>query len=321
MSTAGFVRTILAQRPFSVLIQVTNRCNLTCPFCDFWPNGDLRAELSLADYQRLAAALAEVGTMLVSIEGGEPLIRPDLPEIIQAFSAQGHLPVLYTNGWFLDEARAAAVLQAGVHQVGISIDFPDAARHDAMRGAAGTWARAVAAVERLRPALGRRLHILSVLMQENQADVEALLQLSARLGVLHHFTLLSDHGFRRGTNGHRPDALPPLGALAQRYPHLRTFRSYLNGIHDYLAQQPLPRCRAGLQSFNVDHRGQVAPCIERIHEPVGTIRDTPLPVLLQRLAARDAGAGCQDCWTLCRGTAQAMGQRGTLKDWADLGRM
>lgn len=93
-----FAAGIAMRRPFQVLVQVTNRCNMKCSFCDFWPNGaHPREELSVDDFRQLAADLAKQGTFLVSIEGGEPFLRPDLVEIVRAFSAK-HVTVLYTNG-------------------------------------------------------------------------------------------------------------------------------------------------------------------------------------------------------------------------------
>jgi radical SAM protein with 4Fe4S-binding SPASM domain len=326
MSAASFAWTVLRRKPFSVLIQVTNRCNMKCPFCDFWPNGAPTRELTTADHRTLATSLAGVGTFLVSIEGGEPLVRPDLVDIVGGYAHAGHLPVLYTNGWFMDAGRVAGLAAASVHQVGVSIDFPDAARHDAMRRTPGAFGRALDAVERLRDALGpRRVHVMTVLMRQNQGDLDAIFGLSARLGVGHQVTLLSDNGFRRGKieDATRPDAdvLAGLPALASKHPHLTTFRSYLEGVPRFLAGGELPRCHAGVQSFNVDHVGDVSACIETIDRPVGNVRDTALPELLRRLAERDTGKGCQACWTLCRGTAQALGQGGRVRDWVDLGRM
>lgn len=326
MSVAAWVAGVALRRPFNALAQVTNRCNMRCPFCDFWPNGAPKEELSAPEWARVAQELAGLGTFLISVEGGEPLVRADLPEIIAGFREAGHLPLLYTNGWFMDEERVAALVGAGVHQVGVSVDFPDAARHDAMRRTPGAFDRALAAVERLVGAIGgRRVHLMSVLMRQNQGDLDALFQLSARLGVGHHLTLLSDQGFRRGKleDASRPDAevMAGLPALARRYGHVSSFRSYLEGIPRFLSEGALPRCRAGIQSFNIDHIGQVSACIETLDRPVGSVREASMATLHHRLREADRGRGCQACWTLCRGTAQALGRGGGLGDWVDLRRM
>jgi len=323
VNQAGFVAAIALRRPFQCLVQVTNRCNMRCSFCDFWPNGVPAAqELSVDDYRRLASEMAAIGRFLVSIEGGEPFVRRDLVDIVRAFAAR-HVPLLYTNGWYVDEPSAAALFEAGLTQVGVSIDYPDT-RHDAKRGSIGAFERAVGAVKLLRDAAprgGKQVHVMTVLTRDNQEALEPLLEMSAALGVGHCVTLLSDKGFRRG---HGKDVLPEpgigrrLSALWQRHRHLRAFEDYLRGIDPFLEGGAMPRCRAGAQSFNVDHVGNVAPCIEKIDQPVGNVREAPLAALLERTRALESVAHCQDCWTLCRGFGQALGEGGSAASWRDL---
>ena len=319
----GFAAGIALRRPFQCLIQVTNRCNMKCSFCDFWPNGVPPAqELLLEDYRRIADELARMGRFLISIEGGEPFVRRDLIEIVRTFSSR-HLPVLYTNGWYVDERAARELFAAGLTQVGVSIDFSDAARHDAKRGVAGAFERARTAVRLFREAAphgGKQVHIMSVVMRENEDCLEELLQLSAALDVGHCMTLLSAKGFRRG----KTDALPQPGisakllSLWKRYPHLRMFRDYFAKIDPFLTRGNMPTCRAGVQSFNIDHCGNVSPCIEKIDRPVGNVRDASLPELASRMRELESVATCQDCWTLCRGFGQILGGGGSATGWRDL---
>jgi MoaA/NifB/PqqE/SkfB family radical SAM enzyme len=320
---AGFAASIALRRPFQCLVQVTNRCNMKCSFCDFWPNGvPSSQELTVDDYRRVATGMARVGRFLVSIEGGEPFVRRDLIDIVRVF-AERHVPLLYTNGWYVDAAAARDLFGAGLTQVGVSIDFPDA-RHDAKRVLPGAFRRAIDAVKLLRDAAprgGKQVHVMTVLMRENQDCLEPLLELSAGLGVGHCVTLLSDKGFRRG---HVLDRLPDAGAgeklagLWKRHRHLRVFEEYLQGIDPFLAKGAMPRCRAGEQSFNIDHVGNVAPCIEKIDKPVGNVRDTSIADLVQRMRELESVAHCQDCWTLCRGFGQALGEGGSAGAWRDL---
>jgi MoaA/NifB/PqqE/SkfB family radical SAM enzyme len=326
MRDLRFAAGIATERPFQVLVQVTNRCNMKCSFCDFWPNGVPAAqELTTEDFARVADELAELGCFLVSIEGGEPFVRPDLLEIVRAFGRK-HVPVLYTNGWFLkDRDEARRFFDAGLAHVGVSIDYPDAARHDAKRGLQGAWSRAVAAVEVFRDAAPhgeRNVHIMSVVMRSNQDDLERLLQLSARLGVGHCLTLLSTMGFRRGESN--ADELPDAHAAARlpelwdRHRHLRVFREYVELMEPFVAGQDMPTCRAGVQSFNLDHVGNVSPCIEKIDRVVGNVRREPLAAIVARMKDLDEVKHCQACWTLCRGFNQAMGARGKAGGWRDL---
>jgi MoaA/NifB/PqqE/SkfB family radical SAM enzyme len=324
---ARFAAGIFARRPFQVLVQVTNRCNATCSFCDFWPNGaHPREELTPDDFRKLSGELAKVGTFLVSIEGGEPFVRQDLVEIVRAFG-EHHVPVLYTNGWFVTEEKVRALFAAGLAQVGVSIDYPEAARHDAKRGLRGGTERAWQAVDLFRrgaPHGSRQVHVMTVLMRDNQNDLEALLKQSAAHDVGHCLTLLSTQGFRRGK--HTPDNVPDVAmteqllSLWKRYPHFRMFRDYLESMDAFLQDRSrLPACQAGAQSFNIDHLGNVSPCIEKIDRRFGNVRDEPLTAILERMRAGGTARGCQDCWTLCRGFNQSLGQGGTVRGWLDLG--
>lgn len=323
----SFALGVLQKKPFQVLVQVTNRCNMRCSFCDFWPNPAPKGEeLTLADYQRVARELAELGCFLVSIEGGEPLVRKDLEGIVAAF-AEHHIPALFTNGWYVDEARARSLFDAGLVHASVSIDYASAEKHDHKRGLADTTLRAWRAVDTLRQAAprgGLQVHVMTVLMRSNQDELEALLEQSREHGVGHQFTLLATNGYRRGQSD--VDQLPSAEALAsfsqrfERFSHIRFFSDYFEKAADFVDKRRLPGCRAGLQSFNLDHVGNVSACIERIEESVGNVKQVALTELHRRLTARHAAiATCQRCYTACRGFNQALGDGESLKSWRELG--
>jgi MoaA/NifB/PqqE/SkfB family radical SAM enzyme len=326
---ARFALGLVKQTPFDCMIQVTNRCNLTCTFCEFWNNpAPKREELTLAEMEDIAAQLDEMGCFIVSIEGGEPLVRSDIVDIVRIFSRR-HITALFTSGWFITPELARALWDANLTHASVSIDFADAARHDAKRGQPGTAERAWRAVDILRdtaPRGGKQVNVMTVLMDANWQEIEPLLQQTAARGIGHQFTMLSSAGVRRGNHG-GDDAAPPIGISAhmtqlwEKYRHIRYFRDYFGKMDAYLSGDPMPTCRAGTQSLNIDHVGNVATCIERIDRPVGNIRKERLAALHEKLRAQSAEvAACQDCWTACRGLAQAMGGGGSINSWLDLAR-
>jgi MoaA/NifB/PqqE/SkfB family radical SAM enzyme len=318
-----FALGVLRRQPFQVLLQVTNRCNMQCSFCDFWPNGVApREELTLADFERIEQQLTGLGTFIVSIEGGEPFLRPDLVDIVAVFGKH-HIPLLYTNGWYVDAARAQALWAAGLAQVGVSIDYATVARHDARRRLPGAFTRAWEAVATLRdtaPHAGKQVHVMTVLMRDNSDELEMLLQMSARERVGHCATLLSTRGFRRAAGA----AMPPREAAAgyasrwSAHAHFRMFGDYMRGIATFLEGKPMPACTAGVQGFNIDHVGNVAHCIEKIDRPFGNVREEPLASIHRRMIDAHPARGCQECWTACRGFNQALSNGGTFGAWRDL---
>ena len=308
---ARFMKTIALRRPFSVLLQVTNRCNMSCSFCDFWPNAaPKKEELTLADYTRIAGELAKAGCCAVSIEGGEPFVRPDLVEIVRAFG-KFHVPMLFTNGWYVTKDNARALWDAGLVHADVSIDYPDVKRHDGKRGLAGATDRAWRAIEILKetaPKGGKQVNVMTVVMKDNHADIEKLLEQSAAAGVGHHMTLLSVSGFRRGKGVDEmppPEAADELYRLFKSFKHVRYFESYFSTMRDFLRGGEMPGCTAGTQGFNIDH--------------VGNLKTDSVQTLLEKLKTkRDVVASCQDCWTACRGIQQALGGGGSVAAFRDL---
>lgn len=305
---SGFV----AARPIHAIVQVSNRCNLTCSFCSFWERPAARHdEMTLDDFEVVSAKLAEAGAMIVSLEGGEPTLRPDIAGIVRAF-ARYHHPILFTHGGTMTPALARDLWDAGLTELGISLDFADAARHDAHRGAPGTFDAALRAVDIARDAAprgGRQVVMISVIMNDNARELEALLQISRARGVNHQMTLLSTGGDGRHDGRQR---LPPPGigaellALKKRYPHFITFSGYLEAIDRYLAGDVRTPCWAGERFLNVDHMGEVSPCIEKLHLRAGNLRRDPWSVVGGRLRSFEETKGCTDCMTACRGFVEEM---------------
>lgn len=310
--------TRLRERPISAYVQVTNRCDRRCPSCGFWRRPAAPGEeLSVEEHRRVARQLATLGCCHVSLEGGEPLLREDLVEIVSAYAAH-HPTALFTSGARMTAPLAARLFRAGLARACVSIDFADEAEHDRRRGE-GAARSAWAAVELLRdaaPRAGRQVEVASIWMKANQHALAPLLERSRARGVGHLVSVLSTSGDRRHPGGDEPPepaAVAEAIALWTRHRHLRVPSDYLRLAGAFLVGAPLPRCRAGLQSLNVDHRGAVSPCVDRVDAAVGNVRDATVAALWRRLVAADLGRECQACWVLCRGYAQLLGKGGGLR--------
>jgi MoaA/NifB/PqqE/SkfB family radical SAM enzyme len=314
----GFV----AKKPIHAIIQVSNRCNLTCGFCSFWENPARPAdELTTADFETISGKLAEAGSLIISIEGGEPTLRRDIVDIVAAF-ARFHHPIMFTNGWKMTPALARRLWDAGLDTCGVSIDYPDA-RHDRHRGKPGTLDAARRAIDTLRdtaPRGARQVFVMTVLMHDNADAMAELLALSAAHGVGHQVTMISTGGAARHT---RAQWIPHAGIgarlveLKRRFPHFMTFSGYLEGIDAYLAGTTRTPCWAGERFLNIDHLGDVSPCIEKLELRVGNLLRDPWAVVGPRLAALSEPKTCTDCWTSCRGFVEEMSGPPRLRSWRE----
>ena len=92
----------------------------------------------------------QVSRPLLILSGGEPLLRPDIYELIEYGTTKGLKMGLGSNGNLIDDAVAAKLKAAGIATVSISLDSNIPAQHDEFRGVAGAWEKAVNACKALR---------------------------------------------------------------------------------------------------------------------------------------------------------------------------
>jgi MoaA/NifB/PqqE/SkfB family radical SAM enzyme len=291
-------------------LQITYRCNFKCQICDFWKQEhDPAEELSIADIRTIGKKLNSLGTIIISLAGGEPLVREDIYDIITELNAAGHFPILITNGWYVDDTVARDILRAGLQEISVSVDYRDPAKHDAQRGCPGSWERAVKALElfhKNRPDRRNRVHMISVLMDDNLEDVEPLIKLSREIGVTYMVNLYS---WNRGAKTRRlPDksVTQYLLALKRKYPEFVTLTTYIEHLDQAISEGGVGDCRTGRLLMNIDNRGNVARCTERLDEPLGNILTDDIHELRRKLWNACDTQACAQCWTSCRGFAESM---------------
>lgn len=140
-------------------VEITNRCNLRCSYCPV--NRDLqrpKRDLPLAAFQDLLRRAPSVRTLL-PFQWGEPLLHPQVFEMIRFASQRGIRTYLTTNGTLLDGAAQAALIDSGLARLTVSVDGDDEV-HERSRGTPLAPIRErVLALKRRRDAAGAALRI------------------------------------------------------------------------------------------------------------------------------------------------------------------
>ncbi len=305
---ARFVRSFVRRRLIHVNLQILYACNYRCGICDFWrsPWRD-EPRLTLANAEIISERLARIGPMIVSIGGGEPLLHPELTAIVRAL-ARHHFPVMITNGSRITPEVARELFAAGMVEISVSVDYADPARHDAQRGVPGAQQRALAALRdlhanRTRP--DQRVHMISVVLDDNLADLEPLIERCEEAGITYRVTLYS-----RG-RGDRPVRPPPpevsrrLLDLKRRHRHFVALRGYLGRFTEAMAAGGIGPCRAGRNLCNIGCNGDVSLCIDHLAAPVGNLLSEDAGEIERRMRAAGRANRCIGCWTSCRGSIES----------------
>jgi pyrroloquinoline quinone biosynthesis protein E len=171
-----------AERPTTLLAELTHRCPLHCPYCSN-PLELVRAgaELGTTDWQRVLDEARRLGVLQVGLSGGEPLARRDLEPIAAHARSLGCYTTLVTSGLGLTRARAEALRAAGLDHIQVSFQDADDASAERIAGSAAVRRKREAAA--LVRELGFAFSINVVLHRANLGRVGALIDLALELGA------------------------------------------------------------------------------------------------------------------------------------------
>jgi len=269
------------RRLYSVTVAATNRCRFHCWHC--YNAGRSRKDIPLPVFRKLIAELKDLGAVMVTLTGGEPLLREDLEEIAGLFDDRSCVN-LGTTGDGLTPRRARALRGAGVFAVGISLDSAREEEHDRLRGRRGAFRIALDAIQTAKDA-GLYPYVVSVATRDflDRKRFEGFLRFVAGCGAMEvHLLEPSATGRLAGRKdvllsaAYRKRILGYQKAVAGR-PDLPILSTYA-----YLESCRAFGCGAGLTHLYIDGSGEVCPC-NLVPLSFGNITTEPLGRILDRM--------------------------------------
>lgn len=266
---------------FSVLVELTYRCNLDCFFC--YNDLGLRGEpLSREQYFRFFDDLREMEVMNLSLSGGEPLAHPDFLALGARARELGFVVRVKSNGHALRGELARRVRdEVDPFLIEVSLHGASAATHDRQTRVPGSFDRLLVNLEELR-SLGLRVKLNSTLTAWNEGEIEGMFALAGALGL----PLQVDPEVTPKDDGSRE----PLQVAATREGVQRLFRlqfekgrasegqssEVARGGDDGTVPVPVHKhCGAGSSGIAVDPYGNVYPCVQW-RRPVGNLHRQPI---------------------------------------------
>src|SRR5262245_54316786 len=115
------VKALLSTRhPITAHVIPIRRCNLACRYCNEYD--EKSPPVPTAEMLRRIDCLANLGLSILTFSGGEPLLHPDLDDLIRRVRKRGMMATVITNGFLLNEQRIERFNRAGLDHLQISID-------------------------------------------------------------------------------------------------------------------------------------------------------------------------------------------------------
>jgi radical SAM protein with 4Fe4S-binding SPASM domain len=138
--------------PLYVGFDITYRCNFRCSYCDRWKIKSKEKELSTEEIKNMIREFGKMGVWLLSFNGGEPLLRQDIGELIKEAKKNNIVTDINTNGSLLKE-KAKMLIDSGIDVISVSVESYDAKIHDSIRNFPNSFkllSEGIAEVIRLR---------------------------------------------------------------------------------------------------------------------------------------------------------------------------
>lgn len=264
------------QYPLQVAWEVTGRCNLNCLYC-LNNSGEKRSELSVSERIRFAKELVSGGIMDVTISGGEPLLLPEIFELLKIFKDGGVKITFLTNGLLLND-EACYKLKGLVDVIQISLDTLDP---DIFRELSNPNVDLKKVLDGIVNAVrhGLPLVIGSVVNKLNYHEISGIAEFCLRSGIKQYS--LSEMMMMGRARANKDRLLigeaERLAVYAQveRYKGLLKITAHEPCISFKLAEKKNNVCDCSLVSCSVAYNGDVFPC-SYIREKMGSIEENTL---------------------------------------------
>ena len=303
----------------------TNKCNLHCSHCYQDAGEAVSEELTTAEAKTMIDGIAKAGAHLMIFSGGEPLMRPDIFELVRYAASKQLRPVFGTNGTLLTEETVSKLKDSGASTLGISLDSLDPQKHDRFRGVRGSFDQTMEGILSCRRA-GLPFQIHTTVLDWNKDELGDIIDFASSEGakaVYVFFLIPVGRGvFLEESALETVEYEKLLQLLMTKQKELSiTIKPTCAPQYTRVASQldvALDRrfakgCLAGISYCVVSPSGIVRPCAY-MTETAGDVRQMPFDQiwadseLFRRLRTRDYAGTCggcryKDCCGGCRARA------------------
>ncbi len=292
--------------PLAAEFELTERCNQACKHCFInQPAGSMlarRGELTTIQVKDVLDQIAEAGCLHLLLTGGEPLLRPDFPEIYLHARRRGMLTMVFTNGTMLTPEIIKIFQESPPVLVEVSVYGATRQTYEYVTGLPGSYDRFINGLKLLKES-GLRAATKSALLSLNRHELTLMQTLADELGLPFRY---DGSMWPRVDGADKPldyrlsieemielDNLDPerMQAWMDTYVYSKDLQMRSN--------QYIFNCGAGYRSFHIDSAGQLSACM-MARKPSFSIPELGFETAWAnlgefRMTERTKYVACQDC--------------------------
>ena len=282
---------LMKGRPILAIFEVCLRCNSACGYCDL-PLNEGRYEMTREEIHRVFRHLYSEGLRFVFVQGGEPLVRRDLPDILEDLAGLGYHLTVITNGTRITQKFVDRILPLHVN-LSVSLDTLDRERYTTIRGR-DQLPEVLAGIDRLR-SYPHPKYLTCIVSEKNRQEVLKVVRFARTNGFMpvvgaYHWGIDRYGKADLTLQYERATAYTVFQqVLESELVPPGYFRRYLQDNVDWLQGKSLEPCDAGKYSIAIDASGNVAPCLALKHS--GNL----LSNTLENILSRFDHAGIRSC--------------------------
>lgn len=309
-------------RPRICSIELFRRCCFRCRMCSMWKVREEDAGLDKDTLVHLADGLISVmdGEKEIVLSGGEPLLHPDIIEIIREFNLKGFKVGMASNGFLIDQGKAGELADAGIKNIQLSLDSANKETHDFLRGVSGAYEKVLQAAGHLKACKENvsvcAQTVISGKNLEEIIDTIEFIKNDIRFNAISFMAVTTpffapvgndwqendEFSFLWPRDSRRVDKIidQVIALKAKGYPianPVAQFELFRNYFHQPRKRLPVARCQLGDYVVSIDPAGEVRMCC--FMDSVGNIRATDIAILLDKPGVEKMRKDMLACRKVC----------------------
>lgn len=315
------------QKPTShlpyLMFKMTNRCNSDCEYCPHAISrmrGQEIRDIPIDIIMKSIDEAAQLHCTAITINGGEPLTRPEIYDIIDRIIGHEIVPVLMTNGLLLPEMWDK-LGEAGLRYVIVSFDSLNKEVYEKQRGC--SYERALAGIDaavKMKEKYGAEVHVSAVLTKDNQDDFIQLVKYMTERGIKCHISpfhnyLQLEEQISITERKKIEELVETLLQMKKEGFLIASSTGFIRHLVSFFCDgKNVPDgypCKIGYTNLFIDAYMNVRPCWSEAIGPVGKLGEDSLVDIwnsakMQDCRNRMLDCQCEGCWYMCTGEVTMM---------------